>query len=185
MNFARISLVSLGLIAAAFGSSVSQADESIMQIAKNKQEKQIVINFLRDRLNKHMTMTSEQIIADLNASATRNHALLLKQQAAQPTGTSQVDTAQNFEKLVLQETDKLRQYNDRDVIIALETARLQEVSSADNYMLYIMNHGGPALGYLVCTCGDPTISLIFAIFLVPFDIVALPIEFLLTAITGF
>jgi hypothetical protein len=71
------------------------------------------------------------------------------------------------------------------VILAMETARLQEVSSSDNYMLYIMNHGGPALGYLVCTCGDPTISLIFAIFLVPLDIIALPIEFLMTAITGF
>jgi hypothetical protein len=191
MKFARLSVMVLSVIAIVLASvsPKAHADESIMQIAQNKQEKQIIINFLRDRYTRHQRMTTEQIIADLNASAERNHKMLvIKQQRDTAMGRkAQVpgDTAQSFEKLVMQETDKLRMLGDRDLILAMEAARLQEVMSSDNYMLYIMNHGAPQLAYLVCTCGDPTISIIFAIFLVPFDIVALPIEFLLTAITGF
>lgn len=174
----RVSVIALSLIASVVvPASKARAGESMMQIAQNKQEKQMIISFLQQRLENHKRMTAEQIIADLGASAERNHTLLLQKQAG--------DTAQSFEKLIAQETDKLRELGDRDLIIMMETARLQEMMSSDNYMLYIMNHGAPQLAYLACSCGNPTISIIFAIFLVPFDIVALPIEFLLSAITGF
>jgi hypothetical protein len=177
MRFARNLVVSVVLIATTLAPiSGAWAKEGNMHIAESKAQRQAILNYLRARYVRHQTMTSEGIIADLNAEAARNQALL---QSRQP------DTAKSFEKLVLQETDHLRALGDRDLILAVELSRMQEAESSDNYMLYIMNHGGPELAYLVCTCGDPTISLIFAIFLVPFDIVALPIEFFLSAITGF
>jgi hypothetical protein len=177
MNFARLAIAVLSITVSVLAPvSHAHADEGMMRIAQNKQEKQLIINFLRQRLDRHKAMSSAEILADLNSAADHNRRSL---QVTHP------DQAHNFDMVIAQESDKLKQLGDKDLIILMETARLQEAMSSDNYMLYIMNHGAPQLAWMVCTCGDPTISIVFAIFLVPFDIVLLPIEFLISAITGF
>jgi hypothetical protein len=153
----------------------TQAGESITQIGSSLQQKQAIIGQLKHRLARHKLMTADQIISDLDISSDHNRKLMA---ATHPQSNA-------FDKEIVAELDLLKTIRDRDVILAMETARIQEVMSSDNYLFYLAVVGGPALSWYTCSCGDPTTSLIFAIFLLPFDIVGLPVELIVSALTGF
>lgn len=167
------------MLAAMVAAPIAQAagGETIPQIGRSLQEKQKVVSYLQGRIAKHQKMTTAEIIADLTSTAEHNRQLIA---AKNP------EIAASAEKEIILTTDQLKALGDKNVIIAMETAQLQKVMSSDNYMLYMMNHVAPQMAYLACKCSDPIISgILGALFMLPIDIIIIPIEFILTAATGF
>src|SRR5690242_16297264 len=81
-HFAVGMLVLGAMIAAPVSQALASGSESIPQIGRNVAQKQAVISYLQKRIAKHQAMTTEQIIADLAASAEQYRQIVATQNPA-------------------------------------------------------------------------------------------------------
>ncbi|MGK5084753.1 hypothetical protein WDW37_15775 [Bdellovibrionota bacterium FG-1] len=104
---------------------VSHEDENISKIALNVQQKEVLVKFMKGRIARHKTMRdSGEVIADLSQVVAKNREMV---------GKNGVDLV-SFDKGAGLAIDSIKAIGDKDVIVALETAQLQEVMQSDNYL---------------------------------------------------
>ncbi|MGK5084664.1 hypothetical protein WDW37_15320 [Bdellovibrionota bacterium FG-1] len=179
---------SLVMAVAILTQAVAHADESISKIALNVQQKEVLVNFMKGRIARHKTMrNSGEVIADLSQVVAKNREMV---------GKNGVDLA-SFDKGAGLAIDSIKAIGDKDVIMALETAQLQEVMQSDNLLFGFtrwnfsdcnMRNSYHYFGSIF-SYGAPNdckaVASIWLIFLVPLDLIAFPFELIASAVTGF
>lgn len=172
------------------------AGEGIDQIGQDKARRQHVVNYLNSRYVRHQKFIDDEAAAAKKEKRSVNDAAVVAKIIADLETESQknidhlnslgrFDDANGLRAAVAQQAKDYQKLNASDVIMIDELKYTQGLYQSDNYMFYMMNNLSVQISYAICQCQDPAVALPFAILLVPFDIVFLPIEFLITAITGF
>ena len=176
----------------------ARADESISQILNDRTIKEDVTKFLRKRWVKH-----HELIESAKAKAAKKHRDLSPGEKLEIANSMIADymrdagkttkflldhgrreEAVQFDKTVQDQAAQYALYADPELILHFEDLSLTTLYQSEQYMLYIMNHVSVQLSRAVCSCDDQTLSIVFAIFLVPLDIIAFPVELIMTLVTG-
>ncbi|MGK5085149.1 hypothetical protein WDW37_17820 [Bdellovibrionota bacterium FG-1] len=174
-----VSLVVLVLVSSISPMQV-HADESIQQVGANAQQKQALVKFMQTRLIRHASMSWEQLQADIQAAAAHNRDILAKKGG--------VDLTQ-LNKAISYAQDELKTL-DRDTVLAIERREIQQAMSSGNFLFGLTRNLIPCNSsgnyYDTFCSGERNSSLlIWTVFTIPLDIVALPIEFIISAVSGF
>lgn len=197
MKKSFVSFVALSVAISAFASASSVAaprsnGESISQVAQSVQAKQALVNGLQERIARHERMSLEEIAAELESGIAAR-----RQQVVE---SGQMDIAK-FDQLAAAGLEQIKALGDKDAIIAMETAQLQQVMSSENIVYGLTRAAffegyhsirpfsecrpyGEAAGCAFQVVASPFVAMIF-VMVVAADTVLLPFELIGSALTGF
>ena len=152
------------------------AGEGIKDIAAAKQQKDALVKALQQRIALHQTMSQDQIIADIQSLTTQARANL--------SAANNNRAVEAYDKSMSALKTELAAAPDRDAILALEQAQLQQVMSSENIMFmvsraYIRAVDGPPANDFVEFIGNMGLIVTISI-----DLAIIPIEIAVTLITG-
>lgn len=152
------------ILSCVLGPTLGSADESIQQITLNKQQKAQLVRGLEDSIARHKQMSREEIFSDLEARLETQKKSFIDRDLS----TEQIREYEETVRTMLQKVDAL----DKDAMIALETAQLQQVMTSKNYVFGLSKS---------LTLPSPMIFILFGVV----DIIFLPITFTMSVFTGF
>lgn len=152
--------------------SLATANESVQQLTLSRLQKEQLVQALRETIQRHQAMSQEEILADLKAQGEVGTKSLIEHGAS----AAQVQVFQSGFEASLQRTAAY----DKDTIIALETAHLQEAMTATNFLFGFTKFARLGCGMPFGThC--PSLAEVWPWILL--DVVVLPFELFLTGFT--
>lgn len=142
-------------------------------------QKAKLIEQLQKQIYAHEKMTKEEIIQDVRNSLNTGKVALLK---ANPNEFQKIEA--NYDRMTLQAIDELNAIDDKDTIIALEKAQLQELLSARNYMFRLTRKQADDVYFSVGVI-DGVIEAAFLVGAFVIDVAILPVTFIASLVSGF
>lgn len=163
----------LGLCLSVAMVSQAGASESVIEIAKQSQNKEMMIRVMQERMIRHQKMPLEEIREELRTALEKNQAEYARM------GKSSSETNYVFQRALVE----VNRIDDKDLLIAQESAELQNLVSAKN-ILFILTRD-----LVRCMLKGDTADVFFGTFFlfitVPIDLATLPITLLGSLVTGF
>lgn len=171
-------LFAVALVLAASSFTSAFAGESLSNVQAESAKKAALFDAMNERLGAHKEMSREEILTDLQARAARNREVLVRSGA-----TSEMIAG--FDANAAKANAQMEAL-DKDGILAMETARVQELMTSTNFMFafmkwnfaFIESSQGAGIGYRALTIFCTPFAILF-------DIVLLPFELLVSLVTGF
>ena len=177
---------SLFVLAALMAATPVLASENLASVGAEKGAKAELVAKMQSRIARHEGMTREAILADIATNAAANREVLVK------AGLEQSSLI-GFDANVAKATEAMNAL-DKDGILALETARTQDVMNSANYIFAFIRwnmqflsaaQNGAGTYSVVGRQGYLALTILCTPFAVIADVVLLPIELLVSAVTGF
>lgn len=160
-----------------FSQSFAHAGESAREVILKEKQKQALIVHFQKQIAKHKEMSLEEIRADITQRIDQNRAALAKRSGADLSG---------FDRMAMESLDQLKQIEDKQTILDLENAYLQNALSSTVYIFavtrFVYSEGwsefknestGEKIGFLAT--GVIWLPIVLAI-----DLVLLPFEIWMT-----
>jgi len=186
MKYTRVALMSIVFMTAGLMASSGFSEESINDIATNVKIKKAAIKGMKKMIASHKKMSFEEIISDLRLRHRKSQKELFKIALSDNPAEAEVANAltsaaarKTFDKQIA-EYEKI---NDKETILLIENAHLQEMQSAGFYLFTLTRLNAAEMGSSMSAHEVPLLFLF--ILTVPVDIVLLPITFIVSAVTGF